>query len=78
MENTINTAVEAVEAVNKIGLTPQDMRDIKWFVGGMVTYLVIDEVLIPAGTKAYKKIKDKVGKKKPIEVTAEEIIEVEE
>ena len=78
MENTINTAAEVVEAVNKIGLTPQDMRDLKWFVYGVATYAAIEHVVIPVGTKAYKKIKEKTGKKKPIEVKAEEIIEVED
>ena len=78
MENTINTAVEAVEAVNKIGLTPQDIRDIKYFVMGGVTFAVIEWVAIPTGKKVFNKIKGAVGKKKPIEVKAEEIIEVEE
>lgn len=78
MENTINTAVEAVEAVNEIGFKIPDKRDLAIFGAGVVTAIFTEKVVIPTGKKVVDKCKTKFGKKKPIEVAAEEIIEVEE
>lgn len=78
MENTINTAVEAVEAVNEIGFKIPDKRDLAIFGAGVVAAILTEKVVIPTGKKVVDKCKTKFGKKKPIEVTAEEIIEVEE
>lgn len=70
MENTINTAVEAVEAVNKIG-----NNEVKYFLSGLFLGAVITTG-VGYSIKAVSAVRK--AKKKPVEVKAEEIIEVEE
>ncbi len=78
MENTINTAVDAAKAVNEIGFKIPDKRDLAIFGAGVAAAILTEKVVIPTGKKVVDKCKTKFGKKKPIEVKAEEIIEVEE
>lgn len=78
MENTINTAVEAVEAANKMGFNiPENKNVVIAFGAGVVTTIVVEKVVVPTGKKVVDKIKAKTGKKKPLETTAE-VVEIEE
>ena len=77
MENTVNTVVEATNAVNEIGFTMPDSRELAIFGAGVAATIVVEKVVIPTAKKVVVKFRDKFGKKKPIETTAE-VVEIEE
>lgn len=81
MEDKImEKTVDVTEKVMKFGLSPEDWKNMRYFIAGGVTFFIAEEVVDRVIAPKTKKIFDKIKSKKTpvVETVAEEVIEIEE